>query len=71
MATPQWRPAQQRIRHKVALNQARSIAQDLGSLSKRLARTPQSVIRGGWDRPPHKRLIIQGQKVGAASQHWP
>ena len=45
----------------MALNQARHLAQDLGSLPKRQARIPLLVIRGGRERPPHICLEIQGQ----------
>ena len=48
-------------RRKVALRQAYCLAQDLGSLPQRQARPPQPVVREGWERPPHKHLIIQGQ----------
>ena len=38
--------------------QAHCLAQDF---PKRQAPAPQPVVRGGWERPPNKRLIIQGQ----------
>ena len=58
---PQQGPARQRARHQVALRQAYCLAQDLGSLPQRQARSPQPVVQGGRERPPHKRLIVQGQ----------
>ena len=53
--------AKQRACCKVALRHAHCLAQDLGALPQRQARTPQPVVRGGWGRPPYKGLIIQGQ----------
>ena len=43
------------------IRQAHRLAQNLGPFPQRWARAPQPMDRGGWDYPPHIRVIIQGQ----------
>ena len=61
-ATPsEGGPARQCACHQVALDQPRGFAQDLGRSPLREARTPQTAIKGGRQRPPHKGLVVEGQ----------
>ena len=45
----------------MALDQTCCLAHDLGPLPERQACALQSVVRGGWERPPRKGLVVQGR----------
>ena len=45
----------------MAFRQAHCLAKNLGLFPQRQACTPQPVVWGRWERPPHKRLIILAQ----------
>ena len=45
----------------MAFRQAHCLAQNLGPFPQRQARATQPVVRGGRERSPHVRFIVQGQ----------
>ena len=60
-AAPQRGPTQPCARRQVTLRPTHHLSQNLGSLPQWQARSPQPVVRGGRERPPHDRFILQGQ----------
>ena len=69
-AAPQRGPTQHCTRRQVALRQTDRLAQNLGPLPQWQARAPQPVVRGGRERPPQTRFIVQGQ-FRPGDLRWP
>ena len=70
-ASPQRGPTQHCGRRRVALRQTHRLAHNWGSLPQGQARAPQPVVRGGRERPPHERFIVQCQfRPGDLRRPW-